>query len=626
MSIRPTGFYNQMTNANQSSYFSTAQLSEPEHSRMSCTPYHLTTFNAGDIVPIYCREILPDTDLSMDLDFVIRQTTLLTPTMGSMDVDFYAFFVPNRVVNQSWKQIQGENLSGSWITPQVSLAPLVDPVFGINSVTVPPQSVADYYGFGTQAPIPSVVLSACNDLKFRGYVMIYNEFFRDQNYQPPIPMSTLNVYQGFFDHDGTRQYLRLNGSDSSDPSLIVSNKTSDGSYPEGSVAGALYGNGPTSHPSFTIPPSSLNDHFNALGKPLKANKKHDYFTSVLPTSQKGPAVFTPVSGTIDSILPVVTRREAGSGNGIALRFASVTGEFPSDNTGLILGSDGLVGSDGVSHPAAQFDLTPTNLIVAENSSVSGLEISLSDIRMAAAIQQYYEILASGGSRYRELIASFFGIDVDDPLKDIPVCLGKLTRQLDLYQTAQTSPSESGNTPQGNLAAFGYTNSSGHLFHSHFVEHGYLHILAVVRHRNIYSSYLSRDNFRMNALDFYTPPFANISDQPVYTREINPFYASPTQVFGYQEAWAEYRYEPDMVSGYMRPGISGSLALWNYADDYSSSLAIADGDWLKSNSEEILNRSLAITSSQAPQFKAQFAFKCDKTLPMPTRSIPGMDII
>ena len=130
---------------------------------------------------------------------------------------------------------------------------------------------------------------------------------------------------------------------------------------------------------------------------------------------------------------------------------------------------------------------------------------------------------------------------------------------------------------------------------------------------------------MEQMDFYQYPLANISEQPVYTREINPFYSNPEQVFGYQEAWAEYRMEPDRVSGYMRTGIDGSLSHWNYADEFSSELAISDGDWLRSNTDEIMRRSTATADENIPQFKAKFTFKIHKQLPMPTYSMSGLDI-
>lgn len=639
------GRYNQIENANANIRFSQALMGKTESSRMISTPVHLTTFNAGRLIPIYCREILPDEDLSVSMDFVIRQTTLLTPTMGHMKVDFYAFFVPNRIVNTSWKAVEGENYSGSWTANNVSLAPLKSVSTG--TTKIPIGSVADYYGFPTQQAIPNSVLSICNDLKFRGYVFICNEYFRDQNYQPPIPISYLNVYQGFL--DPAVAGVPLNGDDIVE---ITGSTVADGSYGAGSIANELYGSGSLfSDVDTQIAPKSALNSFRATDRPFLVNKLHDYFTSVLPSPQKSlSSVFAPVTGSVN--LPqnfVITSANTElTGPHSSLRFRNVDGSVITASHNFILSN--LSGepqgqasyNPGDDATAGSATIYPSNLVTpATRLSVDGLALDIKDIRMASAIQQVYEIMARGGSRYREIVRSFFGIEVDDPYDDIPKCLGHISRDLDLYQTAQTSSSITGgsSTPQGNLAAFGYTSSSGHLFSNKFIEHGYVHIFAVVRQANVYSSYLSRDNFRMSMLDFYTPPLANISEQPVFTREINPFTSSVDNVFGYQEAWAEYRFEPDYVSGYMRPGIvnsagdSVSLALWNYADDFDSGLQIATGTWLKSNAEDVLNRTLAVTSkdfsgkpTDSPQFKGQFRFIVDKTLPMPTYSVPGMDII
>ena len=614
---------------NSTTRFSAAPMSDLEFSRMTAAPVHITTLNAGDIVPIYCREILPHESMAVSVDMVIRQTTVSTPTFGNMECDLYAFFVPNRIVNESWKNVMGENTSGAWVAPEVSLVPLYTTRAGAEDVQVPVGSVADYYGFPTQAKMPAEVLQSCHDLKFRGYLEIYNTRFRDQNYQPPIPYSKLNVYEGFFEEKGSDIPFSVSGNFGSS-SNVVGGQGSDGSDFAGAVQLALYGEGSKS-PSQGYPIRSRVTNWSALDKPLKANKLHDYFTSVLPSSQKGPEVIFNLGGSV----PVSfgfgsTVKDYG---GSSLKISSRDGLFTAGQNSALFASASTANTaevlvygsplSGVSD--ANSPIFGTNLTgTVDLGQVTAL--SLSDLRDAAAIKQVYEILSRSGSRYREFVNSFFGLDVDDPFCDIPRYLGHIRRELDLYQTAQTSPSAEGSTPQGNLAAFGYTATGGALFHASFVEHGYVHVFAVIRHRNLYASFLSRDNFRLNAIDFYTPPLANISEQPVYTREINPFASDLEGVFGYQEAWSEYRYEPDMVSGYMRPGIKQSLSIWNYADDFDSNLTIADDDWLKSNSQDVLDRTLAVTSEQAPQFKALFRFTVDKELPMPTYSVPGLDII
>uniref|UniRef100_A0AAU8B7E4 Major capsid protein n=1 Tax=Dulem virus 176 TaxID=3145653 RepID=A0AAU8B7E4_9VIRU len=633
----------QLVNGSENVHFSRAMFGEVESSRMTATPIHTTTLNAGKLIPIYCREILPDETIDMSFDFVLRQTTILTPTMANMVVDFYAFFVPNRIVNESWKTVQGENVSGSWVAPEVSLAPLVSVNdTSISSITVPVQSVADYYGFPTQAPISKSVLRQCHDLKFRGYVMIYNEYFRDQNYQPPIPITYLNVYEGFFSPRDRWLDMVYGSVSASSGNVSTVAGDNDNSVGSGAIKYAIYGS--SSYPSgynILLPRVSLADHFYALGEPLTVNKFHDYFTSGLPSPEKSAqSVEIPVSGASASSvsLPVTTGSvHSVSDTPVHANLISESGEVAADiytaffnkstasGTGAYMSAAYASGVDYGEDMGVAFD----NLYAEGSLTVDGLSVSVDDLRMSIAVQQYYETLSRGGSRYRELINSFFSLEVDNPYEDIPTLLGHIRRDLDLYQTAQTSSSQEGSTAQGNLAAFGYTASnSNQFFKRRFVEHGYLHIFCVVRHKNVYSSYLARDNFRLTALDYYTPPFANISEQPIYTRELNPFVSDSDadNIFNYNEAWAEYRFEPDIVSGYMRPGISESLALWNYADNVDTELLTASGNWLKSNSQEVLDRTLAVTSEIAPQFKLQIKFSVDKTLPMPVYSVPGLDIV
>lgn len=602
--------------------FERAPQPAAERSRMSEVSRVITGFNAGDLVPIALYEVLPSQSLEISVQEVIRQNTIKFPTMGEMYLDLYAFFVPNRVVNDSWKEVQGENSSGSWTAPEITLAPLYT---GSESVQIPVGSVADYYGLPTQSQLVPGILQRMNDLPFRGYLSIYNEYFRDQNYQPPIPFSKLNVYEGFLLAKGTSVPLVPAGDSLIPGSSITGSTPSDGGYENGgSVVKAIYGEG-SSAPSVLLLSNPVSS-WSALDKPLKANKLHDAFTSVLPSPQRGPDVtFTLASGALP-VTGFVQFRSLTSRNGLTVN---------GTNLGPV--SVGVVGGNGYTLEVG--DSSENHLITTitgdyqtldlQDGSVdlsSASSITVNDLRTAIAIQQLYELYGRAGGRYREICHALFGVTADDPYSDIPQLLGKHRVSLDLYQTAQTSAT-SEESPQGNLAAFGYTSKGGFLFHKTFLEHGFVHILAVVRQRNVYPSYLAPHWFRTQKLDFYNPVLANLGEQPIMSETINPFGTdAASTVFGYQEAWWDYRQHPDVVTGYMRNGISESLASWTYQDNYDSSLLTADADWIESNAQEVMDNTLVVQSSTAVQLRAIFAFSIINDFPGPVYSVPGLDQI
>ena len=259
-------------------------------------------------------------------------------------------------------------------------------------------------------------------------------------------------------------------------------------------------------------------------------------------------------------------------------------------------------------------------MTADLSAVTAATIN--ELRQAFAVQHYYEALARGGSRYREIIRSLFGTLISDKTVQIPEYLGGGRYMINVSQVIQTS--ESGKTPQGNTGAVSVTPFNENSFTKSFEEHGFIIGVCCVRHDRTYQQGLERFWSRRDTLDYYYPQFANVGEQAIKTKEIycdsGNASSANEEVFGYQEAWSEYRMKPNRVSGLFRSNAVGTLDSWHYADNYSKRPYLSD-EWMKEGKTEI-QRTLAVQDE--PQFIADFLIKNETTRPMPLYSVPGLE--
>lgn len=129
-----------------------------------------TTFDSGYLIPFFVDEVLPADTLRMKVSMLARLTTPIVPFMDNLKLDYFYFYVPNRLVWENWQRFNGEQDnptdSTDYLIPQVRA--------GANGFGR--HSVADYFGLPTDIPNLEV-----NALPFRAYNLIYNEWFRDQN-------------------------------------------------------------------------------------------------------------------------------------------------------------------------------------------------------------------------------------------------------------------------------------------------------------------------------------------------------------------------------------------------------------------------------------------------------------
>jgi hypothetical protein len=246
------------------------------------------------------------------------------------------------------------------------------------------------------------------------------------------------------------------------------------------------------------------------------------------------------------------------------------------------------------------------------------------LRLAVITQMYYEALARGGSRYEEQIQQFFGVTNPDSRIQHPEYLGGRRMQINVHEVTNTAQSEKDFL--GDVGAQSVTAGSNSDFTKSFTEHGWLIGLAVVRYEHSYSQGLPKKFARSNKFDFYNPLFARIGEQPVYNYEIfstvnssNPV-SNLSKVFGYQEAWASYRYNPNRVSGRIRPNVQDGFGHWTLDDNYATLPTLSSG-WI-SEDKGNLDRVLAVTSSLNNQVFGDFYFQSKWTRVMPMYSVPG----
>lgn len=561
---------------NQNSRFSTLPKANISRSQFDRSSSLKTSFNVGDVVPFYLDEVLPGDTFKISTSKVVRFQTLLTPMMDNVYLDTYYFFVPNRLVWDHWKEFNGENTQSAWI-PEVeySIPQVTAPSGGWNIGTI-----ADYFGIPTG--VSGLSVSA---LPFRAYTMIMNEWFRDQNLVDPLLLDT---------DDTTR---------------VGSND-----------AGI--------------------DKVELGGKPFVAAKYHDYFTSCLPAPQKGPDVMIPVTGAGASLPVVALNQDASVASGLSTFYNTVYTGFTSTNKPEIrsygVARDGSAPSvepseksfpaNLASIPATGVDpkngypLMPANLWAINTGSQAAATIN--QLRMAFQIQKLYERDARGGTRYTEILRSHFGVVSPDARLQRPEYLGGNRIPININQVIQTSGTVEGSTPQGATSGQSLTTDRHSDFTKSFTEHGYVIGLLVARYDHTYQQGLDRLWSRKGRFDFYWPVLANIGEQAVKNKEI---YAQGTEVddevFGYQEAWAEYRYKPNRVTGEMRSSAPASLDVWHLGDDYSA-LPRLSAEWIQEDAKTV-DRVLAVQSSVSNQLFADLYVKNICTRPMPMYSIPGL---
>lgn len=555
-------------NRNNERHFNQIPEVKASRTRFNRDQTILTTFDSGKLIPFYVDEVLPGDTFNVNTAAIIRMTTPKYPVMDDAFIDFYYFYCPNRILWDNFKQFMGEVEETPWMPKKNYKVPKII-VNGKKDNPEPYEgSILDYMGIPTKVENVFKV----NALPIRAYVKIWNEFFRDENVDNAATIKT-------DDNDINYQ----DGSEAEEDLEEILKKAVGG------------------------------------GRCLPVNKFHDYFTSCLPYPQRGPEVTLPMQGNaritgftneqFNVRTPIYANSffdgSANPGN-IKDKVYAIAENASTGATYLNIG-DGTGSDHRVVYLGADLD------------SVTAATIN--DLRKAVAVQQYYEALARGGSRYREQVQALWDVTISDKTVQVPEYLGGGRYHVNINQIVQTSGQQTDtDTPIGETGAMSVTPINESSFTKSFEEHGFVIGVCCVRHNHSYQQGLERFWSRTDRLDYYVPQFANLGEQPVKKKEIMlTGTGSDEETFGYQEAWADYRMKPNRVSGKMRSNATGTLDFWHYADKYATAPTLSQR-WMAEQKKEIA-RTLIVQDE--PQFFGAIRVANKTTRRMPLYSVPGL---
>lgn len=357
-------------------------------------------------------------------------------------------------------------------------------------------------------------------------------------------------------------------------------------------------------------------------KLVRRGKRHDYFTSALPWPQKGPGVELPFGGVAN----VVTNNNdiLFSSGGSLPHGSSPSSIHPTFSDVALGGRSTGYSSGSVIDPSPAGNVSLNALRFGSETGLkvdltSATSVTINQFREAFQIQRWYERAARGGTRYTEIIRSFFGVVSPDARLQRPEYLGGSSNRIDVNVIPQTSGTTDV-SPQANLSAFAVgTNGRGNGFSKSFTEHGWIIGLVNVRADLTYQQGINRMWTRSTKFDMYWPTFAFLGEQAVLNKEI---FAQGTAdddgVFGYQERYAEYRYAPSQITGKFRSTYAQSLDSWHLAQKFEN-LPKLNPEFIVDNPP--VDRVVAVPSE--PQFLLDAWFNLNCVRPMPVYGVPGL---
>lgn len=489
-------------------------------------------------VPTMLEEIYPGDVYSVGSETFARLQPLIAPVMNNMKISNHAFFVPLRTLNNHFSEFMFNNRTGDYseVLPYVTTEDLYFIVkFFVSEM--PDYSLAsdiirllDFIGlpfrYSSNGDLQEFCESWVDDefnyslveypkrvnlAPFFAYTKIWSEYFRDENLvEDPFDLWVSSGASDVRDWTGYSETLH---------SAI------EAAY-EGSESYVFV------------------KRFASCFLRLRPRAwAHDRFTSSLPFAQRGP----------DVLLPVAAQPN--------LNFIG-----PENSNGSVQWDSALQDLyvlDGSGQDAGNIDV----------ESEMAFTTTINDFRRAERLQRWFENSARGGVRPNEATLAHFGVRTPDATLDRAEFLGGYMQPLVISEVAQTSETTD-NSPQGTLAGKGTSYKGSRLFRHAFTEHGFVFVFTSALVRANYWQGIPRVFSRMQRDEYYWPEFANLGEEPVFTKEIYGPVAGDsggsdpngeTEVFGYVPRYSDLKSAQGETHGDMR----SSLSFWTQSREFAN---------------------------------------------------------
>ncbi len=546
----------------------------------------------AQLVPCVVEPSIPGDTMWLGQNALCRFAPMSAPIMHNINMKTFYFNVPMRLIYDKWEEFitGGEDGMSAPQFPVLRFTAGTRVNAFFYEMMFVNGSLTDYLGFSTK-PV-SVIRDIANanddqipiqanfdiDLTpFLAYQLIWNEYFRDQNVDDEFKVNDL--------------YEEYGG-------IVLAEDISFGS-------------------DFTANDDLSEWIFNLISLRKKCWDKN-YFTSGLPSPQRGQAVEIPISGQVEYIPynderrgSITQSRERGglvnidTGDGVGFAFqVNAKAKGASDNV------DSNLLTDQNSTKNYEYDPGDSLQVHTGNADVT-------ELRRAIKLQEFLEAMSRGGSRYIEQMKTMFGVSSSDARLQRPEFLGAVKQPVIISEVLQTS--ESANTPQGNMAGRAVSAGSQRAFSKFHEEHSLVvGLVCIMPDFDVYNG-LPRKYTKFDRLDYYWHQFDHIGEQEIRNSEL--YFDALTQpiasgTFAYAPRYSEYKSAQNEIHGEFKD----TLDFWHMGFEYDR-VPLLNSDFLRP-SEVLLNRPFAVNGTEQIYLEMYFDFTAKRM--MSRMSTPKID--